>query len=77
MIRSNQVKCPACKGNVAIRVSRSGFWQRRVLSFFGIYPWKCGACGSAFLYRCRGHHRIEPSQRVPGAGGAARNHKRA
>lgn len=55
MIRSNRVICPTCKGNVATRVNRDGFWRRHVLSFLGIYPWKCGACGSTFLYRRRGH----------------------
>jgi hypothetical protein len=33
-----------------------------VLGHFGIYPWKCGACGSLFLYRSRGYRtrRIKP-----------------
>jgi predicted nucleic acid-binding Zn ribbon protein len=57
MIRSSQVICPTCNGNVAMRVNRVGFWQRHVLGYMGIYPWKCGACGSTFLYRRRGHGR--------------------
>jgi hypothetical protein len=43
-----------------MRINRNGFMQRRVLGLFGIYPWKCGSCGSVFLYRRRGHaHRSE------------------
>jgi hypothetical protein len=38
-----------------MRINRNGFWQRSVLGHFGIYPWKCGACGTAFMYRRRGH----------------------
>lgn len=38
-----------------MRVHRNGFLQRNVLGHFGIYPWKCGACGSLFLYRSRGY----------------------
>jgi hypothetical protein len=38
-----------------MRVNRSGFLQRNVLGRLGLYPWKCGACGTLFLYRRRGH----------------------
>ena len=38
-----------------MRVNRTGFLQQSVLSVFGIYPWKCGGCGSTFLFRRRGH----------------------
>ena len=55
MNSTNEVVCPVCKGTVAMRINRNGFMPRRVLGFFGIYPWKCGACGSAFLFRRRGH----------------------
>lgn len=37
-----------------MRISRTGFLQRRVLGALGIYPWKCGACGSVFLCANRG-----------------------
>jgi len=49
-----EVVCPTCKGMTAMRVNRNGFMQRRVLGFFGYYPWKCGSCGTTFLYRQRG-----------------------
>ena len=51
---TNEVTCPTCRAAVAMRVNRNGFLQRRVLGLFGVYPWKCGACGAAFLYRRRG-----------------------
>ena len=66
---SNEVTCPICKGSVAMRVNRSGFLQQSVLSFLGIYPWKCGACGSTFLFRRRGHDQ-RSSRPVHESGGA-------
>ena len=57
------VMCPKCSAAVAMRINRNGFWQRSVLGHFGIYPWKCGACGVAFLYRKRGNR---PRQGKPG-----------
>jgi DNA-directed RNA polymerase subunit RPC12/RpoP len=62
MSRSKEVRCPTCSGNSTLRVHRNGFLQQSVLGHFGIYPWKCGACGSLFLYRSRGYRtrRIKP-----------------
>ena len=54
MRTQKEVACPTCKAKVAMRINRNGFFQRSVLGFFGIYPWKCGACGSVFFYRRRG-----------------------
>jgi hypothetical protein len=51
---TNPVICLKCGGGIAIRINRSGFLQRKVLSHFGYYPWKCGACGRVFLVRRRG-----------------------
>jgi hypothetical protein len=45
-----KIACPKCKGCAAMRINRSGFLQRKVLGLVGIYPWKCGACGSVFLW---------------------------
>jgi hypothetical protein len=54
-----------------MRVNRNGFLQRRVLGFFGIYPWKCGSCGSGFLYRKRGQrHRSHSDIAEAGASGS-------
>ena len=62
MARSKEVKCPTCSDGAPMRVHRDGFLQRNVLGHFGIYPWKCGGCGSLFLYRSRGYRtrRIKP-----------------
>jgi hypothetical protein len=57
----SDVKCPTCNAIVAMRINRNGFLQRSVLGRFGIYPWKCGACGVVFLYRKRAH-RTHPGQ---------------
>ena len=57
MTWSNEVNCPKCNSASAMRINRNGFLQRKVFGFFGIYPWKCGACGSVFLFRRRGNRR--------------------
>ncbi len=54
MARTNRVICPKCNDSSAMRVQRSGFLQQSVLVHLGIYPWKCGSCGSLFLFRSRG-----------------------
>lgn len=54
MPQVGDVSCPTCGAMVAMRISRTGFLQQNVLVRFGIYPWKCGACGSTFLSRNRG-----------------------
>jgi len=65
---THEVVCPTCSGNVAMRINRIGFWQKHVLARFGLYPWKCGACGSSFVYRHRGHNnRLSSQDRVAGA----------
>jgi hypothetical protein len=65
---THEVECPTCKGYVAMRINRNGFLQRRVFNLFGLYPWKCGACGTAFLYRRRGNrHRPDDQIAEPGA----------
>jgi hypothetical protein len=46
-----------------MRINRNGFRQRNVFGHFGIYPWKCGACGVVFLHRKRGY-RPRPGQPV-------------
>ncbi len=51
---TSDVVCPTCTASVALRVSRTGFLQKVILARLGIYPWKCGACGSTFLSRNRG-----------------------
>lgn len=53
MAQVSDVVCPTCKAAVAMRISRVGFLQQKVLGHLGIYPWKCGACGSTFLSQRR------------------------
>jgi hypothetical protein len=71
-----EVFCPVCKESTARRVNRDGFLQRKVLVIFGMYPWKCGACGSTFLYRRRGLHPQSSSHRSQSVS-ASRKQKRA
>jgi len=68
-----EVVCPTCKSTVAMRVNRSGFLQQRVLGLFGIYPWKCGGCGSTFLYKKRGD-RARSRKHESGSGGHKHRH---
>lgn len=68
MALTTEVICPTCKASVAMRVNRTGFLQRKLLGHFGIYPWKCGACGALFLFRHRGH-RTRSSRPQPDASG--------
>jgi hypothetical protein len=60
---TDPVICRICGADCAIRINRNGFFQRNVLGHLGIYPWKCGACGSVFLFRRRGH-RTRSSKRA-------------
>lgn len=45
--------CPVCKSNDARR-SRRQFAADYLLSFFGVYPWRCRACHARF------HARLMP-----------------
>jgi transposase-like protein len=51
----NDVVCPRCKAQSAMRINRTSFLERRIYPLFGYYPWKCGGCGSTFLYRFKGN----------------------
>jgi hypothetical protein len=61
-VSAKEVACPTCKATSAIRISRRGVWQKLVMASFGIYPWKCGACGVTFLFRHRGYRRLPPAR---------------
>jgi ribosomal protein L37AE/L43A len=60
MIAAKEIACPACKATSAVRINRNGVWQKLVMASFGIYPWKCGACGVTFLFRHRGYRGLPP-----------------
>jgi hypothetical protein len=51
---SDVVVCPKCKSLAIRRLARHSFWQRRVLPFFGRYPWECKICRSHFTLKKRG-----------------------
>jgi hypothetical protein len=65
MAHTSDVSCPTCGAAAGMRVNRTGFMQQSVLCHFGIYPWKCGACGVTFLSRNRGE---KPHRRRHGDG---------
>jgi transposase-like protein len=74
MKSTSEIVCPICQSKSALRINRNGFLQRRVFWMFGYYPWKCGTCGSTFLYRKRGHkHRSRRDLRDPGRHGHKRD----
>ena len=75
MKRIGEVICPTCKAGNALRVHRNGFMQQHILGHLGIYPWKCGGCGTLFLFRNRGH-RMRRSRLADGPGGEQYNRDR-
>jgi hypothetical protein len=54
---SSSMVCPTCEKPTLRRVSRKGFLQRVVFSWFGYYPWKCKTCKSVQLVKSRGSRR--------------------
>lgn len=72
---TGEVVCPGCRAAVSMRVNRNGFLQRSVLGHFGIYPWKCGACGLVFLYKRRGPP-AKPRRRRTDIEGGVRDERR-
>ncbi len=74
-MRTGEVRCPTCKAASAIRVHRIGFMQQNILGPMGIYPWKCGECGTLFLFRRRGQ-RVRRSRPAAGTDGEEYNRDR-
>ena len=50
---SEGIHCRYCRSLRVFRVYRQGILQERVYPVFGIYPWKCKACGAFMLLRRR------------------------
>src|SRR5579875_3040658 len=46
-------QCPTCDGIELRRQGRVGFWQRRILSRFGYFPWECGQCREIYMLKQR------------------------
>jgi DNA-directed RNA polymerase subunit RPC12/RpoP len=52
-IVSEELQCPTCGSRRLRRLERKGFLQNKVYSFFGYYPWRCGACKASFYMKRR------------------------
>lgn len=61
---SQRVACPKCKSSAILRLTRTGFWQEKVLPFFGRYPWECKICRLKFSLKKRGTGASRRSRRV-------------
>ena len=46
--------CPTCSLPYGARTERKGFFQKRIASFFGYFPWTCKACRVNFYSKDRG-----------------------
>jgi hypothetical protein len=49
-----QRACFRCSQGQLIRVARHGFWEEKVLTWLGIYPWECLSCRRRTWRRGRG-----------------------
>jgi hypothetical protein len=49
--------CPKCKRSDLQRIARKGFWQNKVLPYFGYYPWECPVCRTVFSLKKRNIRR--------------------
>jgi hypothetical protein len=54
----SNVKCPNCSEVRAARAKRRGFFQVRIMTFFGYFPWECRACGVRHFSRERGEPQM-------------------
>jgi hypothetical protein len=50
-------KCSHCAGRLE-RLKRKGFFQLKIMSYFGAFPWKCTACGDIQFHKDRGEHHM-------------------
>jgi len=55
--RGQPVQCPRCECDYIKRMKRSGFFETRICSIFGYYPWRCTKCLGTFLLRKRGQSK--------------------
>jgi hypothetical protein len=49
-------RCTHCIGQEYRRLNRQGFWERKFLTLFGLYPWECALCRHKTFLRNKGHH---------------------
>lgn len=64
-------ECRRCGQREVARISRQGFFRRRVWPIFGLYPWQCAICGKEILRASRGRAAVEPVQEPRDGHGAA------
>jgi DNA-directed RNA polymerase subunit RPC12/RpoP len=50
--------CTHCGSNMR-RLGRKGFWQRKIFSLFGYYPWECPVCRNPLLLKKK-HQQHQP-----------------
>lgn len=50
------LKCASC-GNDLRRLSRNGFLERKVYSYFGYYPWECPICRQRIFVKKKNKHK--------------------
>jgi len=51
--------CPDCGQKRFQRIHRVGWWERWILTLYGLYPWVCRNCGRK-MYR----FKEQPSESV-------------
>jgi len=70
------MECPECHSSKIQRIKRKGFFQTRLASIFGYYPWHCSECRKDHLLKARGvRKRIRTkSKRSRGVGGQSEPH---
>lgn len=49
--------CKTCHSADIHRITRRGFFQRKVYALFGLYPWECPHCRQISMLRDRGFRR--------------------
>jgi hypothetical protein len=54
--------CPNCSLPYGARTERKGFFQKKIASFFGYFPWTCKACRVNFYSKDRGASPPEAAQ---------------
>ncbi len=49
--------CSKCRSASMRRLGRSGMLERKLLSYFGFYPWECTMCRAKTYFRDEGVRR--------------------
>lgn len=57
------IYCPSCRSDRIYRLERRGILQKKLLPFFGFYPWQCKGCGAEVMLRKRNrrHRKHTPA----------------